>query len=75
MILKAQVIITAAIIVFVIFLAAAAPHISPYKFDETDFENMLSIPSKQHPMGTDEAGRDILSRVIYGARVSMDVAI
>jgi oligopeptide transport system permease protein len=75
LILKAQVITTATFIVFVIFLAAAAPYISPYKYDETDFENTLSIPSKQHPMGTDEAGRDILSRIIYGARVSMAVAL
>jgi oligopeptide transport system permease protein len=60
---------------FVIFVAAAAPYISPYRFDETDFENRLSVPSKEHPMGTDEAGRDIMSRVIYGARVSMSVAL
>jgi oligopeptide transport system permease protein len=69
------VIISASFILFVIFVAAAAPYISPYKFNETDFENTLSIPSKEHLMGTDEAGRDILSRVIYGARVSMAVAL
>jgi oligopeptide transport system permease protein len=75
LILKAQVIISACFILAVIFVAAAAPYISPYKFDETDFENTLSTPSREHPMGTDETGRDILSRVIYGARVSMAVAL
>jgi len=75
LILKAQVFITGIIIVCVIFVAAAAPYISPYEFDETDFENTLSPPSKGHPMGTDQEGRDILSRVIYGARVSITVAL
>jgi oligopeptide transport system permease protein len=75
LIIKAQVIISACFILAVIFVAAAAPYISPYKFDETDFENTLSTPSREHPMGTDETGRDILSRVIYGARVSMAVAL
>ncbi len=75
MILKAQVIVSASFILFVIFVAAAAPYISPYRFDETDFENRLGVPSKEHPMGTDEVGRDIMSRVIYGARVSMAVAL
>jgi oligopeptide transport system permease protein len=75
LILKAQVIITAVLIIFIICVAVAAPYISPYEFDETDFENTLSLPSAKHIMGTDEEGRDILSRVIYGARVSIAVAI
>jgi oligopeptide transport system permease protein len=75
LILKAQVFITGIIIACVIFVAAAAPYVSPYEFDETDFKNTLSPPTKKHPMGTDQEGRDILSRVIYGARVSITVAL
>lgn len=75
MILKAQTVITAILIASIIFVAAAAPYISPYEFDETDFGNTLSSPTKKHPMGTDEEGRDVLSRVIYGARVSIAVAL
>lgn len=75
MILKAQVFITGIIIVSIIAIAAGAPYVSPYRFDETDFENTLSSPSRKHPMGTDQEGRDLLSRVIHGARVSITVAI
>jgi oligopeptide transport system permease protein len=75
LILKAQVLITAIIIVFIIGVAIAAPYVSPYGFDEVDFENTLSPPTKKHPMGTDQSGRDLLSRVIYGARVSIVVAV
>ena len=43
----------------------------PYKIDT---RNILKGPSRQHPFGTDQIGRDILSRVIFGARVSLSVA-
>ncbi len=72
---KLQVLLSSIYIAFVIGIAVAAPIISPYDFDEVDFDNILSPPNAFHPMGTDEGGRDILSRVIYGAKVSMSVAI
>lgn len=75
MLLKAQIIISSLIILFVIVVALAAPVISPYSYDETDFSNTLQSPSLKHPMGTDQEGRDMLSRVIYGARVSIAVAL
>jgi len=75
LILKVQIVITGILIFSIICVAAAAPYISPYRFDETDFGNTLSSPTRKHPMGTDEEGRDILSRVIYGARVSIAVAL
>ncbi|HEX3036179.1 MAG TPA: ABC transporter permease [Thermodesulfobacteriota bacterium] len=75
MILKLQIIITSILIISIIGIAAAAPYISPYEFDEIDFENTLSPPSEKHLLGTDEAGRDMLSRIIYGARVSIAVAL
>ncbi|NIP29302.1 MAG: ABC transporter permease subunit [Candidatus Dadabacteria bacterium] len=56
-------------------VAILAPKISPYSYDKTDFSKILQTPSKAHPMGTDQEGRDLLSRVIYGSRVSIVVAI
>ena len=55
------------IIVTAVFAAWLAPH-SPTK---PDFVNTLQPPSAAHPMGTDDLGRDVLSRVIYGTRVSL----
>jgi peptide/nickel transport system permease protein len=54
-------------------LASLAPLISPYNPMATDIDNMLSPPSFKHPFGTDELGRDILSRMIYGSRISLSV--
>ena len=75
MLLKAQIIITAAIITAIIAVAIGAPLIAPYKYDQTNFKNALSKPSAENLMGTDQEGRDLLSRVIYGSRVSITVAL
>jgi oligopeptide transport system permease protein len=48
--------------------------LTPYSFDQTS-PSILSSPSWTHPMGTDELGRDLLSRVIYGSRLSMTIGI
>jgi peptide/nickel transport system permease protein len=58
------------VIVFVIF-ALFAPWIAPQDPAAIDLPARLSSPSHAHSFGTDELGRDILSRVIYGARISM----
>jgi peptide/nickel transport system permease protein len=67
-----------AIYLFVIIsLAIFAPWVSPYPEDALDavhFEKMLSPPGKQHIMGTDEAGRDVFSRILYGSRLSLLLA-
>lgn len=63
------------IIVFLFSLAAFAPLIAPYPPDEPDFYYVLKGPSAKHWLGTDDLGRDLLSRVIYGARVSMTVGM
>lgn len=75
MLLKTQIIISSIIILIILFIAIAAPFIAPYKYDETDFSNTLKSPSSKHIMGTDQEGRDMLSRVIYGSRVSITVAL
>lgn len=60
---------------FVCLVALMAPVISPFSFDEQFMDRVLEGPSTTHLMGTDSLGRDLLSRVIYGARISMAVGI
>ena len=59
------------IIVMFALIAILAPVIAPYKPDATNFATAFRPPSAQHWLGTDELGRDLLSRVIYGARGSL----
>lgn len=56
-----------------IFIALAAPLLSPFDPDTQDTARRLEAPSKQHLLGLDDLGRDVLSRIIYGARVSLRV--
>lgn len=63
------------IMAFLIFLAIAAPLVSPYDPLEVNARRMLVPPSGAHPFGTDQAGRDVLSRVIWGARIALWVGI
>jgi len=51
-----------------------APLLAPYGPLQQDIVNRLQPPSFEHPLGTDQLGRDILSRVIFGGRVSLPVA-
>ena len=55
--------------------ALAAPWVAPYPFDVQDPTRLLQPPSLDHWLGTDRLGRDLLSRVIYGARVSMTLGV
>ncbi|MEU9360349.1 ABC transporter permease [Streptomyces sp. NPDC048301] len=68
--------LTGGIIVAVFVLAALlAPLISPYEPAQPDFQNVLAEPSAAHWLGTDDLGRDQLSRIFYGARASMQVGL
>jgi len=58
-------------IVIVIF----APWIAPYEPGETDYEALWSPPTAKHWMGTDDLGRDVMSRLMYGGRISIAVGI
>jgi peptide/nickel transport system permease protein len=49
--------------------------IAPYGYDDRDYGLLLDGPSTQHLLGTDDVGRDIFSRIVYGARVSMIVSL
>lgn len=67
----------ASAIVILLFILAAilAPVLTPYTFDSMDLHNRLTPPSRAHLLGTDEAGRDVLTRMLYGSRVSLLVGI
>ncbi|PYM93904.1 MAG: peptide ABC transporter permease [Candidatus Rokuibacteriota bacterium] len=54
-------------------LAILAPWIAPWDPNRPDIRKILDSPSKTHPLGTDQLGRDVLSRMLYGARVSLAV--
>ena len=54
-------------------LAVLAPLLAPWDPNKPDTRRILAPPSPSHPLGTDQIGRDVLSRVLYGARVSLAV--
>ncbi|MEZ4640275.1 MAG: ABC transporter permease [Caldilineaceae bacterium] len=60
-----------------LFMAVFADFLAPYPYDRVDFTQVRILPgvNPQYPLGTDEVGRDYLSRLIYGARTSMTVGI
>ncbi|HEV2288753.1 MAG TPA: ABC transporter permease [Candidatus Acidoferrales bacterium] len=64
-----------ALCVVLIVFALGAPWLAPYNPNAQNLPARLESPSAAHWMGTDELGRDVLSRVIYGARVSMSVSV
>jgi len=63
------------IILFIVALAIGAPVIAPKHYAEVDPQNRLQPPSLQHLFGTDELGRDVFSRVVYGARIALWVGM
>jgi oligopeptide transport system permease protein len=56
-------------------IAIFAKYLSPYSFEEQNMDYILSTPSSKFWLGTDDLGRDLFSRLIYGAQMSMSVAI
>lgn len=63
------------IVALVILAAVFAPVIAPHSPYEQFTADQLVGPSRTYPMGTDELGRDVFSRVLYGARISVQVAL
>jgi peptide/nickel transport system permease protein len=63
------------VVVFLIAIAVLAPLVSPYNPTLTSFTQVRKPPSWLHWFGTDEVGRDILSRVIWGARASLSAGL
>lgn len=60
-------------VVLLVILALLAPWIAPYSPYEIDYVGFLKPPTWAHPFGTDELGRDILTRILYGSRASLQV--
>lgn len=65
--------ISAIVLLAIILIAVFAPVFAPYDPTQIDSRNGLAQPSSEHPLGTDVYGRDILSRLIYGGRISLIV--
>jgi len=63
------------VILIVIFSALFAGVVAPYDPNLQDYTSFTKAPSLQHVLGTDDLGRDVLSRIIYGARVSLEVGV
>lgn len=62
-------------ILLTILLTILAPVLAPYDPEQMDFQSLLQPPSAEHPFGTDDLGRDVLSRVLWGGRESLRVGI
>ena len=63
------------VLLFLVFLSIFADWIAPYSYFEQNLRDLLQGPSKAHWLGTDQYGRDILSRLIYGTRISLSVGV
>jgi ABC-type dipeptide/oligopeptide/nickel transport system permease subunit len=62
-------------VVLLCFVAVFANVLAPQSYTKANFGNIYEFPSREFPLGTDQLGRDVLSRMIYGARVSMLVGL
>ena len=67
--------VSAVVVVLFIAVAILAPVISPYDPNYADFASFLQGPGSAHLLGTDNYGRDVLSRIIYGTRVSLIIGV
>lgn len=63
------------IVILLVLVAVFAPFIAPYDPNKQELANKLLAPNAEHLMGCDEYGRDILSRCIYGCRISLSVGL
>ena len=66
-------VVSAAVVVLLCLVAIFADVLAPFHFMDMTMIDRLQGPSSTHPLGTDQVGRDVLSRLLYGARVSLAV--
>ena len=59
------------IIVLLLLMAIFAPYLTPYNYAAQNYDGVLESPSAAHPFGTDNFGRDVLSRIVYGSRYTV----
>ncbi len=67
--------VSLAVVIILVLIAIFAPLLAPYDPNKTELANKLLPPCREHLFGCDEQGRDILSRCIYGCRISLSVGI
>jgi peptide/nickel transport system permease protein len=73
---KSKITVISMIVILVIVLAAIfAPLLAPYSYEEQFTSRAMEGPSRDFPLGTDRVGRDVLSRLLYGARQSLSMGI
>ncbi len=70
-----RIIVGGGLVTFLILMALTAPWISPYDPIAVDVQQALEPPGGAHWLGTDDLGRDVLSRVIWGSRISLSVGV
>lgn len=63
------------VLLFLILIAVVAPLVAPYGYDDQSLREALQGPSAKHFLGTDNLGRDIFSRLVYGSRISLFVGL
>jgi oligopeptide transport system permease protein len=63
------------IIIALFVVAIVGPMVSPYTYEDQDLDNTFQSPTLRHPFGTDQLGRDQMTRVIYGSRISLAVGL
>ncbi len=63
------------IVTGLIVVAIFGPELAPYSFSQIDVNNPLQGPTLHHLLGTDQLGRDLLSRLIFGTRIALEVAV
>lgn len=68
--------VAGAVILFILsLLSVLAPVLAPYGRDDFNLQSTFTLPSATHLLGTDDVGRDVLTRLLYGGRVSLTVAL
>lgn len=69
--------LTAGALLLGLLIAAAfvGPLVSPYDPNAHDFDRLLQAPSREHPFGTDNFGRDVLTRILYGAAINLRIGV
>jgi peptide/nickel transport system permease protein len=66
--------LAAIVVAVLVFCTFFATFVSPYAPTASDYDHLFAAPSFAHPFGTDELGRDLLARVLYGGRTSLQIA-
>jgi peptide/nickel transport system permease protein len=67
--------VVSAIVLILLVLSVSFAHLSPYDPEKSDIRNKFQPPSLEHPFGTDGLGRDLMTRILYGGRVSLSVGL